>query len=85
MRLYDLYTKDGKYVDTLTRSEIMKKFGLTDCRFHTVLNNAYLLDGKYWIDDSAEDIKVRRIKDRDLFVEFNFLTRKIRRAVGWES
>lgn len=85
MRLYDIYTKDRKYVDTLTRGEIMKKFGLTEWRFHTVLNNAYLLDDKYWIDDSVEDIKVRRIKDRDLLVEFNFLTKKIRRAVGWES
>lgn len=84
MRLYDLYTKDGKYVDTLTRSEIMKRFGLTDCRFHTVLNNAYLLDGKYWIDDSAEDIKVRRTKD-EMGLTFEFESIDINKEFGFEA
>lgn len=85
MKLYDLYTEDGEYTDTLTKGEIMERFGLTSCRFYTVLNGAYLLNDKYWIDDSEEDIRIRKIKDKNLLTEFNSLTEKIRRTVGWES
>lgn len=85
MKLYDLKLQNGKFVDTLTRGEIMKKFGLTQCRFHTVLNNGYLLDDKYWIDDSEEDLKVNRHNCKDLFRQFDEITRAIRRVAGWES
>lgn len=85
MKLYDLKLPNGKFVETLTRGEIMKKFGLTQCRFHTVLNNGYLLNGKYWIDDSEEDTKVTRNGCKELFRQFDEITRRIRRAVGWES
>lgn len=85
MKLYDLKLKNGKFVDTLTRGEIMKKFGLTQCRFHTVLNNGYLLNGKYWIDDSEEDLRVNRSNSKELFRQFDEITRIIRRAVGWEN
>lgn len=53
MKLYDIVAADGEFVESLTQREIMNKFGLTKCKFRTFLDNSYLIDGKYWIDDSA--------------------------------
>lgn len=85
MKLYDIITADGEFVETLTQREVMEKFNLTECRFYTFLNNSYLLDGKYWIDDSAEDVQVSRNKCRNMLKQFDTLTEMIRRAVGWEN
>lgn len=85
MKLYDLKLQNGKFVDTLTRGEIVKKFGITEWRFETVLDKGYLLGGKYWIDDSEEDTKVTRNGCKELLRQFDEITRRIRRAVGWES
>ena len=63
MKLYDIVTADGEFVESLTQREIMNKFGLTKCRFRTFLDNSYLIDGKYWIDDSAEDIPEAELSD----------------------
>ena len=49
MKLYDIVTTDGEFVESLTQREIMNKFGLTKCRFRTFLDNSYLIDGKYWM------------------------------------
>lgn len=85
MKLYDIITVDGEFVETLTQREVMEKFNLTECRFYTFLNNSYLLDGKYWIDDSAEDVQVSGNKCRNMLKQFDTLTEMIRRAVGWEN
>lgn len=85
MKLYDIVTADGEFVESLTQREIMNKFGLTKCGFRTFLDNSYLIDGKYWIDDSAEDVKVTRSGCRKMLKQFDDLTENIRRNVGWES
>ena len=85
MKLYDIVAADGEFVESLTQREIMNKFGLTKCRFRTFLDNSYLIDGKYWIDDSAEDMQVTRNGCRKMLKQFDALTENIRRAVGWES
>lgn len=85
MKLYDIVTADGEFVESLTQREIMNKFGLTKCRFRTFLDNSYLIDGKYWIDDSAEDMQVTRNGCRKMLKQFDALTENIRRLVGWEA
>lgn len=79
MKLYDIVAADGEFVESLTQREIMNKFGLTKCRFRTFLNNSYLIDGKYWIDDSAEDMQVTRNGCRKMLKQFDALTEDIRR------
>lgn len=85
MPLYDLYTVDNQFVDTMTRAEIMKQFGISEWVFYRILDNGDLIDGKYWIDDSESDIKARKHKDKELFKQFDILAGIIRRAVGWEN
>lgn len=85
MKLYDIVAADGEFVESLTQREIMNKFGLTKCRFRTFLDNSYLIDGKYWIDDSAEDMQVTRNGCRKMLKQFDALTENIRRFVGWEA
>ena len=85
MKLYDIVAADGEFVESLTQREIMNKFGLTKCRFRTFLDNSYLIDGKYWIDDSAEDMRVTRNGCRKMLKQFDALTENIRRFVGWEA
>ena len=85
MKLYDIVAADGEFVESLTQREIMNKFGLTKCRFRTFLDNSYLIDGKYWIDDSAEDMQVTRNGCQKMLKQFDALTENIRRAVGWEG
>ena len=85
MKLYDIVAADGEFIESLTQREIMNKCGLTKCRFRTFLDNSYLIDGKYWIDDSTEDMQVTRNGCRKMLKQFDALTENIRRAVGWES
>ena len=80
MKLYDIVAADGEFIESLTQREIMNKFGLTKCRFRTFLD-----DGKYWIDDSAEDMQVTRNGCRKMLKQFDALTENIRRVVGWEA
>ena len=84
MKVYVIVAAAVEFVESLTEREIMNKFGLTICRFRTCLDNSYLIDGKYWIDDSAEDIQVTKNGCRKMLKQFDALTGKIRRAVGWE-
>ena len=79
MKLYDIVAADGEFVESLTQREIMNKFGLTKCRFRTFLDNSYLIDGKYWIDDSAEDMQVTRNGCRKMLKQFDALTENISR------
>ena len=49
MKLYDIVTADGEFVESLTQREIMNKFGLTKCGFRTFggLVDAVSEKGKY--------------------------------------
>jgi hypothetical protein len=85
MKLYDIITADGDFVESLTQREIMEKFGFTESRFYTFLNNSYLINGKYWIDNSAEDMQITRNGCRKMLKQFDILTGTIRRSVGWEN
>ena len=85
MKLYDIVAANGEFVESLTQREIMNKFGLTKCRFRTFLDNSYLIDGKYWIDDSAEDMQVTRNGCRKMLKQFDALTENIRRAVSGKT
>lgn len=85
MKLYDLVTKDGAFVDSMSRAEILKRFGISEWVFQRYLDNGDLLEGKYQINDYDCDIKARKHKDKELFLQFDVLTKRIRRAVGWES
>lgn len=82
MKLYDIVAADGEFVESLTQREIMNKFGLTKCRFRTFLDNSYLIDGKYWIDDSAEDMQVTRNGCRKMLKQFDALTENITPTLG---
>lgn len=82
MKLYDIVAVGGEFVESLTQREIMNKFGLTKCKFRTFLDNSYLIDGKYWIDDSAEDMQVTRNGCRKMLKQFDTLTENIRMALS---
>lgn len=85
MKLYDIVTADGTFVDSMSRIEILERFGISKGVFQRYLDNGDLLEGKYQINDYDCDIKARKRKDRELFLQFDILTQKIRRAVGWEN
>lgn len=85
MKLYDLVTEDGTFVDSMSRAEILERFGISQWIFQRYLDNGDLLEGKYQINDYDCDIKARKHKDKELFLQFDVLTKQIRRAVGWES
>lgn len=85
MKLYDIVTADGTFVDSMSRIEILERFGISKGVFQRYLDNGDLLEGKYRVNDYGCDIKVRKHKDRELFLQFDVLTNQIRRAVGWES
>lgn len=85
MKLYDIVTADGTFVDSMSRIEILERFGISKGVFQRYLDNGDLLEGKYQINDYDCDIKTRKCKDGELFLQFDILTQKIRRAVGWEA
>ena len=85
MKLYDIVAADGEFVDSMSRIEILERFGISKGVFQRYLDNGDLLEGKYKINDYDCDIKARKHKDRELFLQFDVLTKQIRRAVGWES
>lgn len=85
MKLYDIVAADGTFVDSMSRIEILERFGISKGVFQRYLDNGDLLEGKYQINDYGCDIKARKYKDRELFLQFDVLTQKIRRTVGWES
>lgn len=84
MKLYDFVAADGTFVDSMSRIEILERFGISKGVFQRYLDNGDLLEGKYQINDYDCDIKARKCKDRELFLQFDILTQKIMRAVGWE-
>ena len=81
MKLYDIVAADGTFVDSMSRIEILERFGISKGVFQRYLDNDNLLEGKYQINDYDCDIKARKYKDRELFLQFDILTQKIRRAV----
>lgn len=85
MKLYDIVTADGTFVDSMSRIEILERFGISKDVFQRYLDNGDLLERKYQINDYDCDIKARKYKDRELFLQFDILTQKIRRAVGWQN
>lgn len=85
MKLYDLVTEDGTFVDSMSRAEILERFGISEGVFQRYLDNGDLLEWKYQINDYDCDIKARKYKGKELFLQFDILTKQIRRAVGWES
>lgn len=78
MKLYDIVTADGEFVDSMSRIEILERFGISKGVFQRYLDNGDLLEGKYQINDYDCDIKARKCKDRELFLQFDILTQKIR-------
>ena len=63
----------------------LKNVAVTATQLEYMKDNSYLIDGKYWIDDSAEDMQVTRNGCRKMLKQFDALTENIRRAVGWEN
>ena len=62
MKLYDLYTLDGTFVD-----------------YREPIN------GEYYLDDSEDDIIVRKHKDKDMLAQFDLLTSKLRKILKAEG
>lgn len=85
MKLYDLVTENGTFVDSMSRAEILERFGISKWVFQRYLDNGDLLEGKYRVNDYDCDIKARKCKDRELFLQFDVLTKQIRRAVGGKA
>ena len=65
--------------------EILERFGISKWVFQRYLDNGDLLEGKYRVNDYDCDIKARKCKDRELFLQFDVLTKQIRRAVGGKA
>ena len=85
MKLYDVY--DGSmYIGELTLAEISELTGKTRSQISQAISGAYDLNGRYAvIYEGQQTIAYSNKNDRRMLMEFDILTRKIRRAVGWES
>ena len=85
MKLYDVY--DGsKYIGELTLAEISELTGKTRSQISQAISGAYSINGRYAvIYDGQQTIAYSNKNDRRMFMEFDILTQKIRRAVGWET
>lgn len=85
MKLYDLYTLDGTFVDTLTRKEAVERFNLSGWGFKSKIDYREPINGEYYLDDSEDDITVRKHKDKGLLMQFDLLTSKLRKMLGMEE
>ena len=85
MKLYDVY--DGmKYIGEMTIDQISELTGKTKRQVSRAVHSACLLDERYAIVYDGRDAICKSNKnDRKMLMEFDALTGKIRRAVGWES
>lgn len=85
MKLYDVY--DGmKYVGEMTIDQISELTGKTRSQVSRAVYSAYLLDERYAIVYDGRDTICKSNKnDMRMLMEFDALTGKIRRAVGWEN
>lgn len=45
MKLYDIVTADGTFVDSMSRIEILERFGISKGVFQRYLDNGDLLEG----------------------------------------
>ena len=62
MKLYDIVTADGTFVDSMSRIEILERFGISKGVFQRYLDNGDLLEGKYQINDYDCDIKQGNVR-----------------------
>lgn len=85
MKLYDLYTLDGTFVDTLTRKEAVERFNLSGWGFKSKIDYREPINGEYYLDDSEDDITVRKHKDKDMLAQFDLLTSKLRKILKVEE
>lgn len=85
MKLYDLYTLDGTFVDTLTRKEAVEMFNLSGWGFRTKIDYGESINGEYYLDDSEDDITVRKHKDKGLLIQFDSITSKLRKILKVEE
>lgn len=85
MKLYDVY--DGmEYVGEMTIDQISELTGKTRRQVSRAVYSACLLDERYAIVYDGRDTICKSNKiDMRMLMEFDILTQKIRRAVGWES
>ena len=85
MKLYDVY--DGmKYIGEMTIDQISEFTGKTRSQVSRAIYSACLLDEKYAIVYDGRDTLCKSNKNgRKMLMEFDALTGKIRRAVGWEN
>lgn len=81
MKLYDVY--DGsEYIG----DEISELTGKTRSQISQAISGAYNINGRYAvIYDGQQTIAYSNKNDRRMLMEFDILTQKIRRAVGWGS
>lgn len=85
MKLYDLYTLDGTFVDTLTRKEAVDRFDLSGWDFKSKIEYGEPINGQYYLDDLEDDVTVRKRKDKDMLTQFDLLTSKLRKMLGMEE
>lgn len=85
MKLYDVY--DGmKYIGEMAIDQISELTGKTKSQVSRAVYSACLLDERYAIVYDGRDTICKSNKnDMRMLMEFDILTQKIRRAVGWES
>ena len=85
MKLYDVY--DGmKYIGEMTIDQISEFTGKTRSQVSRAIYSACLLEERYTIVYDGRDTICKSNKnDMRMLMEFDILTQKIRRAVGWES
>lgn len=85
MKLYDLYTLDGTFVDTLTRKEAVERFNLSERDFKSKIEYGEPINDEYYLDDLEDDITVRKCKDKDLLIQFDLLTSNLRKILKTEE
>lgn len=85
MKLYDVY--DGmKYIGEMTIDQISELTGKTRNQVSRAICSACLFGERYAIVyDGRNTICKTNKNDMRMLMEFDTLTGKIRRAVGWES
>jgi len=85
MKLYDLYTLDGEFVDTVTREEAKERFDLSNWGLRTKIGYIIPIDGKYYLDDLEEDAMITKCGDKKLLAQFDLVTKNLRKILGLEE
>lgn len=79
------YEKHKGEMPQLTRKEATEMFNLSGWGFKSKIDYREPINGEYYLDDSEDDITVRKHKDKDMLAQFDLLTSKLRKILKVEG